>query len=1075
LADPFEDYDRRASSTSGLLADWNISTGADGGPVTGVRISQPRPNAVDAGPETAYRAPRDAASNSTQRRPAGPAHRADPAHGGKASALDAAQTGDSPTTLKKDRRQPRSKPRKGASKPTALPEDAASNSSRSPNPLPRPGEDFAGFRIINELGRGAFARVFLAEEINLGRRRVAIKVSRIEGDEPQILARLQHAHIVPVHSVADDHTTGMRVLCMPYLGGANLAQVLRASGGLASFHRAGRKLLAALDHVSQAEPHLSHPQAATFGSLPSHQTQRSPSNSAAGSPPSLVSLWQRSASNPLVRSLFSRLVSQRLSHDSESENTSTRPDSHQPARQFLHAASAPQAAAWIIARLAEGLEHAHSRGLLHRDIKPSNILLTADGTPMLLDFNLATSLEPVEKEDEFHRAAVGGTIPYMSPEHLDAFHPHGTTAPEAVSEPADIYALGLILFEMITGEAPFPAPPQGAGVIAAIEFLIEQRRNPPSLRSRAPRVPWSLDALVAKCLAFDQTKRYQHAHELAQDLRAYLDDRPMAHCPDPSIRERLTKWRRRHPALTSATSIAILSFFMLALLGWSVYLGYGMLQDVVARVQLRLFDHDFADCQFLLNTTANSDDHLRRGMARARDTFKRLSSSVDDPLRMPDWHWQSRLIPSERRRLRQQILELILLDARANVLLAGRKGNEADRRRAIEKAIDRLEKAEASVIQAPAALYAERARYHAALGEASLAQLDRDRAASLVPVTCNDYTLLGTSLLAGGDHTGAEQALKAALRIDIASFWTWFILGHCHYAQGRFLEAAADFTACAVRGPTFAWPHFNRGLALARAGRPGDAKDAYDRAISIEPDFTEALANRALVELELNQLEAARDDLARTLSLGRYEIAVMAAMAETLARLGKPDEAERYFANLLTRDPGNPVIHVARGIARLKTDPKGARADLTHVLELDAGNAIANYGMALITRASNPKEALIHLDRALDSDPNLIDALQLRALVRGRMGEPSALDDIEILIRTPTAQRLYNAACAAALYARKTNNPQQITRSLELLDRAVKTGFPAAQAASDMDLEPLRKSPQFQRILEYDPSARKKP
>ena len=95
---------------------------------------------------------------------------------------------------------------------------------------PRPGEVVGGFRIVTELGRGAFARVYLAEQIELGNRPVALKVSRAEGDEPQMLARLQHTHIVPIHSVHDDPETGLRLLCMPYLGGANLAQVLEAAG-----------------------------------------------------------------------------------------------------------------------------------------------------------------------------------------------------------------------------------------------------------------------------------------------------------------------------------------------------------------------------------------------------------------------------------------------------------------------------------------------------------------------------------------------------------------------------------------------------------------------------------------------------------------------------------------------------------------------------------------------------------------------------------------------------------------------------------------------------------------------------
>src|SRR5262249_46640596 len=138
-------------------------------------------------------------------------------------------------------------------------------------------------------------------------------------------------------------------------------------------------------------------------------------------------------------------------------------DPHQPSRQFLREATAVQAAVWIVARLAEGLDHAHSRGLLHRDLKPANILLAADGTPMLLDFNLPAESQPPSAEGEIGRAMLGGTLPYMAPEHLDAFDPHGTTPADAVDERADIYALGLILFELLAGEHPIPMPASPPG------------------------------------------------------------------------------------------------------------------------------------------------------------------------------------------------------------------------------------------------------------------------------------------------------------------------------------------------------------------------------------------------------------------------------------------------------------------------------------------------------------------------------------------------------------------------------------------------------------------------------------
>ncbi len=165
--------------------------------------------------------------------------------------------------------------------------------------------------------------------------------------------------------------------------------------------------------------------------------------------------------------------------------------------------------------------HAHSRGLLHRDLKPANILIAGDGTPMLLDFNLSAPTEIATEacpqgqsgEPVVHRALLGGTLPYMAPEHLDAIDPEGSTSPDAVEERSDIYALGLILFEMISGNHPFPEPPAGLTPVATIRGMKADRRRLPasSLRACCPEVPWSLDALVSQCLDPEPDRRYQTA------------------------------------------------------------------------------------------------------------------------------------------------------------------------------------------------------------------------------------------------------------------------------------------------------------------------------------------------------------------------------------------------------------------------------------------------------------------------------------------------------------------------------------------------------------------------------------
>jgi serine/threonine protein kinase/Tfp pilus assembly protein PilF len=928
--------------------------------------------------------------------------------------------------------------------------------------VPGPGDELAGFRIIAELGRGAFARVYLAEEINLGRRLVAIKVSRPDGEEPQILARLQHTHIVPVHSVCDDPTYGLRVLCMPYFGGANLAQVLEAAGGLDPASHDGRSLVNALDQISRQRPSNSN-QSIDPSRARRHGSWRSNQLAAAGGPAHSTSGGAQALATSRFRTLLARWVRPRSAASSNPGPQEPDQEQDQPSRQFLHGASAIQAAVWIVARLAEGLEHAHSRGLLHRDLKPANVLLAGDGTPMLLDFNLAALVEPERGDAVMRRALIGGTLPYMSPEHLDAFNPRGSTPPEAVDERSDIYALGLLLFEMLSGEHPFPEPPRASALGDTILRMIDQRRAVPSLRARCRQIPWSLDALVAKCLSFDPGRRYQRARDLAEDLRRFLENLPMKHGPEPSVRERMSKWARRHPGLCGSTSIALFSLVLLVLLGGAVALVYDKMQGLAARVMIRLFDREFTEAQFLLNTATGSDEHLDHGLARASETLARLRIDEEPPLRFRAW--QAPLAPAERRRFTEQVVELVMLEARACVVRAEKRGAEGDRRSAIERAIARLDRALRIDPEPPSALYAERARYRAALGDARAAARDRALAAARPPATCHDLTLLGSTLLAGGDAPRAEEALRQALRLDVTSFWTWFVLGHCHYIQRRFLEAAGDFAACSARAPSFAWVHFNRGLALAKSGRLFDAEVAYDRALELEPNFAEARVDRALVELELDHIERARADLIRAIELGRTDLVVFAALGETWARLGRRDEAERYFAGLLARNSGDPLVHVARGITRIHTDPAGAKADFAGVIERDPRSAHAHYGMALLIRQTDPREAIAHLDRALDANANLIDAVQLRALVRARLGERGALDDVDRLLESPTPNRLYNAACAVAIYSETASEPRLRSHALELLGRAIRCGFPAGEAIKDPDLKPLHASPQFARVV----------
>jgi eukaryotic-like serine/threonine-protein kinase len=199
------------------------------------------------------------------------------------------------------------------------------------------------------------------------------------------------------------------------------------------------------------------------------------------------------------------------------------------ARRLLAEASFVQAVCWVGACVADALAYAHERGLLHLDLKPSNVLLAADGNPMLLDFHLAL---PPLAPGEAVPGGVGGTPAYAAPEHRAALEAarEGRPVPRAVDARADVFSLGVLLYEALADALP------AGGETPAV-----------TLRRRNHSVSPGLAAVIARCLAADPAARYPDAASVAADLRRHLDDLPLQGVPNRSLAERLAKWRRRRP------------------------------------------------------------------------------------------------------------------------------------------------------------------------------------------------------------------------------------------------------------------------------------------------------------------------------------------------------------------------------------------------------------------------------------------------------------------------------------------------------------------------------------------------
>jgi serine/threonine protein kinase/tetratricopeptide (TPR) repeat protein len=935
-------------------------------------------------------------------------------------------------------------------------------SAKPQTPFPTPGQVLGGFQIVSELGRGAFGRVFLATQAELSDRPVALKVSKALGNEPGNLARFQHAHIVPIYSVHDDPETGFRMMCMPYVGGANLSQVLETAGARVASQATGRSLLDALDAVGGGVADLTGASRVASRSRLRSQRSRSHAHSAVATGRRLGRAATRGASSPtVVRGIWGRYFARapwwnELKGAKEEEATL---DDAEPARRFLIGATYVQASAWIAARLAEGLEHAHERGLLHRDLKPSNILIAADGTPMLLDFNLSAETGRIGPADG-EKAMLGGTLPYMSPEHLDAFNPEGTTHPEAVDERSDLYSLGLIFYEMLAGQHPFPDPMPGARMAEVLRQLTEERlRGARPIRHYNPQVPWSLESILAKCLHPDPDRRYATAGDLAEDLRLFLDDMPLKHAPEPSLRERFRKWARRHPRASSATSVGLVALGLVLGLGGLALSLANHLEGSGARLRREAFKSDFNECQLLLNTTSGTVDHLSRGITLAEKVIR--DYKVNGPKDWTAGPLVRRLPRAEQEALREEMSELVQLESRAAVWLAYDGMSENDRKDALRYAVDALDRAERFDPHPTAALYEDRARYEAALGDAVRAQKDKSIAAYVPPKTGRDYYLRGTALLAQNQLDAAESLLARATALEPRRFWAWFALGLCHHAQHRFTEAAGDFAACTALYPEFAWPHLNRGLALAQAGLITEARASYDRALAANPNFIEALVNRGLTCLESGDNAQAEHDLALAIRLGQNDPSVIAGHAEALGRLDRRAEAETGFDKALLARPDDPALLVARGFFRLNGRRDAAEADFARAIAIDPTNVRAHLGRAYLLRETDRVAALAELDRALKSSPAFLDALQLRALLRAREGLTSAEADVDQLLEVPTPRRLYNAACALSILSQKTGEARYAARAVTLLNRALEGGFPRDEAARDPDFDPIRGEPGF--------------
>ena len=217
--------------------------------------------------------------------------------------------------------------------------------------------------------------------------------------------------------------------------------------------------------------------------------------------------------------------------------------------------SDPRRAVALMAKVTRAVQYAHGQGVLHRDLKPGNILLDGRGEPLVSDFGLAKCLEPTSNLTR--TLTTVGAPDYVAPEQID---PAGAGSGK-LGPAADVYSLGAILFDLLTGRPPFLGE-------HALKIIQQASEKPaPKLRTLMPGLDRDLETICAKCLERDPSARYRSAAALAEDLERWLEGQPIAARP-LSQASQVWRWTRRNPVITGMAALLVTLGLVAAVMAW---------------------------------------------------------------------------------------------------------------------------------------------------------------------------------------------------------------------------------------------------------------------------------------------------------------------------------------------------------------------------------------------------------------------------------------------------------------------------------------------------------------------------
>ncbi|MFO1000736.1 MAG: protein kinase [Planctomycetaceae bacterium] len=503
----------------------------------------------------------------------------------------------------------------------------------------------------------------------------------------------------------------------------------------------------------------------------------------------------------------------------------------------------PRMAAELIETLANAIQHAHDHQVIHRDLKPANVLFAADGKPMITDFGLAKVLQDrlVSLTDATRTGEAIGTPRYMAPEQADG--DQGLICPGT-----DVYALGSLLYECLTGRAPFMA----SSVVQTLHQICHD--DPLSPRQLQPAVPRDLETICLHCLEKRPNHRYHKAIELAEDLRRFLDGKPVLARPAP-LWEIVLKWSRRKP--TSA--ILVFGSLAILLMGTVGFLIASKLRaERVEQLRTQIIQHMEAGRQAIeADDVEMAQTQFENAwmMVQAEPELAAMETSVSGWLDHSHnagnryrWSQKTPPPPFEQRR-DEALLESLLLPlkppisgevARASIASALEFTIPNDARWRSEREllllqeialVERLENSAAALKTLEAAesfdthqFHLRRAELLEQLGRNSEAAKEREQAERLPVNLLNDDFQNGMDELRRQRYSEAEARFEQVLRRHPEHFAARLFQAICFLNLNRPAEAKIGLTACVAQRPLFQWNYFFRGVANARSGNPEAAK-----------------------------------------------------------------------------------------------------------------------------------------------------------------------------------------------------------------------------------------------------------